>query len=483
MQEEYRIEKDSLGEKKVPIDAYYGVQTVRAIENFPITGYPLDAAFINGLAVVKKAAARANAETGQLSSKIAGGIMRAADEILDGKWHEQFVVDPIQGGAGTSANMNMNEVLANRALELIGEEKGNYKVISPNTHVNMAQSTNDALPTAANIAIITRLEELLFEMESLHKELMKKAEQFDDVIKMGRTHLQDAVPIRLGQEFKAYAIMLKRDIKRVRATRNNTYDVNIGATAVGTGLNADTEYIERVVTYLNDYTGMPVRNSADLVDGTANTDGYVEISGALKTCMLNMSKVANDLRLMSSGPHCGLVEINLPPRQPGSSIMPGKVNPVMPEVLNQVAFQVAGNDLTISMASEAGQFEINVMKPVMIFKVLESITIMKNVFEVFSKYCLSGITANQTRMEDYVNTSAGTIAALNPHLGYELSAQLAKEVLETRKSIREVVLEKKLLTAEELEVILKPHEMTNPGIAGKELVKKEKVAARVKEHG
>ena len=482
MMEKYRIEKDSLGEKKVPIDAYYGVQTMRAIENFPITGYRLDEALINALAVVKKAAARANMEIGQLNPHIAGAIIRAADEILEGHLHDQFMVDPIQGGAGTSANMNINEVLANRALELIGEEKGNYKVISPNTHVNMAQSTNDALPTAANIAIITRLEELLYEMESLYKVLMSKAEEFDDVIKMGRTHLQDAVPIRLGQEFKAYALMLKRDIKRVRATRNNTYDVNIGATAVGTGLNADTEYIERVVTYLNTYSGMPIRNAADLVDGTANTDGYIEISGALKTCMLGMSKMANDLRLMSSGPHCGLGEINLPSRQPGSSIMPGKVNPVMLEAVNQVAFQVAGNDLTISMASEAGQFEINVMKPVMIFNVLESITIMKNVFEVFSKYCLSGITANTKRMEDYVNTSAGTIAALNPHLGYELSAQLAKEVLETKKSIREAVLEKKLLTPEELDIILKPHEMTNPGIAGKELIKIDRVSSMVKEN-
>jgi len=478
----FRIEKDSLGEKKVPIDAYYGVQTMRAIENFPITGYRLDEAFINAMAVVKKAATRANMETGQLSQPIATAIIRAADEIIDGKFHDQFVVDPIQGGAGTSANMNMNEVLANRALELIGEKKGNYKIISPNTHVNMSQSTNDALPTAANIAIITRLDELLFEMENLQKELLFKASEFDDVIKMGRTHLQDAVPIRLGQEFKAYALMLKRDIKRVRGSRNNTYDVNIGATAVGTGLNADLEYIDRVITYLTDYTGMPIRNSADLVDGTANTDGYIEISGALKTCMLGVSKMANDLRLMSSGPHCGLGEINLPPRQPGSSIMPGKVNPVMLEVVNQVAFQVAGNDLTISMASEAGQFEINVMKPVMIFKVLESITIMKNVFNVFVKYCLNGITANKERMEEYVATSAGTIAALNPHLGYELSAQLAKEVLETHKSVKQIILEKGLLNTKELDIILNPHEMTNPGIAGKNLIQIDKVNSRVKEN-
>ena len=478
----YRIEKDSLGEKRVPKKAYYGIQTIRAIENFPITGYKMDAQFIKAMAVVKKAAANANMQIGQLDTKIGTAIMRACDEILEGKLHSEFVTDPIQGGAGTSANMNMNEVLANRALELMGEEKGNYKIISPNTHVNMAQSTNDVLPTAANIAIITRLQELLFEMEVLSKDLLKKAAEFDDVIKMGRTHLQDAVPIRLGQEFKAYALMLRRDIKRVRASRNNTYEVNIGATAVGTGLNADMEYIDLVVTHLCDYTDMPIRNAPDLIDGTANTDGYLEISGALKTCMLNMSKMANDLRLMSSGPYCGLGEINLPPRQPGSSIMPGKINPVMLEVVNQVAFEVAGNDLTISMASEAGQFEINVMKPVMIFKVLESASIMKNVLDVFNRYCLQGITANKKQMEEYVNTSAGTIAALNPHLGYELSAQLAQEVLQSRKSIKEAVLEKELLTEEELKIIMKPHEMTNPGIAGKELIKSEKVAARVRQN-
>ncbi|MCL1948634.1 MAG: aspartate ammonia-lyase [Turicibacter sp.] len=480
--EAYRIEKDSLGEMRIPAAAYYGVQTIRAIENFPITGYKLDTEFIHAMAFVKKAAAHANMETGQLDAKIGTAISRACDEILGGKWHDQFMVDPIQGGAGTSSNMNMNEVLANRALELLGEEKGNYKVVSPNTHVNMSQSTNDVLPTAANIAIIHRLQELLFELETLYKEFLRKAEAFDDVIKMGRTHLQDAVPIRLGQEFKAYALMLKRDIKRIRASRNNTYEVNIGATAVGTGLNADMEYIDLVVTHLCDYTDMPIRNAPDLIDGTANTDGYLEISGALKTCMLNLSKIANDLRLMASGPHCGLGEINLPPRQPGSSIMPGKVNPVMLEVVNQVAFQVAGNDLSISMAAEAGQFEINVMKPAMIFKVLESATMMKNVMEVFNKFCLQGITANRQQMEAYVNESAGTIAALNPHLGYELSAQLAKEVLLTHKSIRETVLEKGLLTEEELQIILQPHEMTNPGIAGKELIQQDKVDAMVREN-
>jgi len=472
MTENYRTEKDSLGEKQVPADAYYGVQTLRAIENFSITGYNPDPALIRALAVVKKAAARANVEAGQLDEKIAKAIMAAADEVIAGKLHEEFISDPIQGGAGTSTNMTINEVLANCALELMGEAKGSYKVISPNTHVNMSQSTNDVVPTAAQIAILNRVGELLPVLEELHTELEKKAKEFDDLIKMGRTHLQDAVPIRLGQEFKAFALMLKRDIKRVKTARDNFYYVNLGATAVGTGLNAEVAYIEKAVKYLAEYTGMPIENAEDLVDGTANTDSYLELSGALKITMLNLSKVSNDLRLMSSGPHCGLGEINLPPRQPGSSIMPGKVNPVMPEVLSQVAYVVAGNDLTISMASEASQFQINVMKPVMIHKLLESVKMMTNVLDVFTKYCIVGITANKEAMEYDVNTSAGTITALNPHIGYELSAQFANEVLKTGKSIREVVLENQALTEEELDIILNPHEMTDPGIAGKELLKK-----------
>jgi len=468
--EKYRIEKDFLGEKQVPTTAYYGIQTLRGNENFPITGYHLDHAFINAMAIVKKAATCANLETGQLEAKIAKAIMDAADEVIAGKWHDQFVVDPVQGGAGTSSNMNVNEVLANRALELIGEAKGNYQIISPNTHVNMSQSTNDAIPTAAHLAILTKLEELLPVMSELCTQFDAKACEFDSMIKMGRTHLQDAVPIRLGQEFKVYVNLLKRDIDRIKATRKHLYEVNMGATAVGTGLNADVEYIKKTVAYLAEYTGLPIKNAPDLVDGTASTDGYVAVSSALKLCMINMSKIANDLRLMASGPHCGLGEINLPARQPGSSIMPGKINPVMPEVVSQVAYLVAGNDLTICMASEAGDFQINVMKPMIIFKVLESLTVMKNVLEVFSKYCVSGITANPEKMQNFVHTSAGAITALNPHIGYERSAALAKEVLATGKSIREIVLEKGILTAKALDIILNPHEMTDPGIAGKELL-------------
>ncbi len=479
----FRIEKDFLGEKKVPVEAYYGIQTMRAVENFPITGYRIDEALIKAMAMVKKASAFANNKIGQLDKLVANAIMDAADEVLEGKMHDQFIVDPIQGGAGTSINMNTNEVLANRALEMIGERKGNYKLISPNTHVNMAQSTNDAFPTAIHLSTLMTLEKLIIEMEELHLEFMKKANEFDDVIKMGRTHLQDAVPILLGQEFEAYARVLRRDIKRIRATRENLFEVNMGATAVGTGLNAEPEYIEKTVKFLAEITGFPIKGSVDLVDGTQNTDAYIEVSAALKICMLNMSKIANDLRMMTSGPRCGLGEINLPARQPGSSIMPGKVNPVMAEVLNQSAFQVVGNDLTISMASEAGQFELNVMEPVIVFNLLQSIKIMTNVFTVFREHCLRGITANKERMEAYVNNSVGVITAINPHVGYETAASIAREAIVTGRPVREIVLERGVLTAAELDTILHPFEMTNPGIAGKELLerKRREQKANVKE--
>lgn len=473
MMGQFRVEKDFLGEKLVPVDAYYGVQTIRAIENFPITGSRLDESLIKAMAIVKKAAALANAEIGQLDRKIADAITFAADEVIEGKLHDQFIVDPIQGGAGTSINMNTNEVIANRALELIGEVKGNYKIISPNSHVNMAQSTNDSFPTAIHLSTLSTLNQLLKVMDKLHQGFIDKANEFDGIIKMGRTHLQDAVPIRLGQEFAAYARVLKRDIKRVKATREHLYEVNMGATAVGTGLNADPVYIEKAIGYLGEFTGLPLSGAENLVDGTQNTDCYIEVSAALKICMLNMSKVANDLRMMTSGPRCGFGEINLPARQPGSSIMPGKVNPVMAEVLNQSAFQVVGNDLTISMASEAGQFELNVMEPVIVFNLLQSIKIMTNVFNVFHEHCLSGITANVERLEAYVNNSVGIITAINPHVGYETAAAVAKEAIAANRAVRDIVLERGVLTAEELDTILNPFEMTHPGIAGKELIEKK----------
>lgn len=469
---QYRIEKDSLGEKEVPAEAYYGIQTLRAMENFPITGYRIEEGLIKAIGIVKKSSALANEKIGQLDKKIADVIVQAAEEVIEGQLSDEFLIDPIQGGAGTSVNMNANEVIANRALELLGEAKGAYNIISPNNHVNMAQSTNDAFPTAMHISALTAINELLVEMEGLKEAFLNKANEFDDVVKMGRTHLQDAVPIRLGQEFNAYALVLERDIKRISATRENLYAVNMGATAVGTGLNADPDYINEVIKQLAENSGLPLVGVDNLVDGTQNTDSYAEASSALKICMLNLSKIANDFRMMASGPRCGLSEINLPARQPGSSIMPGKVNPVMAEVMNQSAFQVVGNDTTISMAVEAAQFELNVMEPVIIFNLLQSLKVMKNVINVFNEYCVSGITANKERLANYVNNSVGTITAINPHVGYEAAAEVAKEAINTGRPVREIVLEKEILTEDELNTILDPFEMTKPGIAGKELLKK-----------
>jgi aspartate ammonia-lyase len=473
MAAEKRIEKDFLGQKEIPVEAYYGIQTIRAIENFPITGYRIHDSLIKALAMVKKAAAIANMNTTRLYKDLANAIITAADEIIDGKWDNQFIVDPIQGGAGTSMNMNVNEVIANRGLELLGHPKGDYFHLSPNTHVNMSQSTNDVFPTAIHIATLTLLEKLLVTMEDMQKVFKQKAVQFEKVIKMGRTHLQDAVPIRLGQEFEAYSRVLTRDINRIKHTREHLLEVNMGATAVGTGLNADPKYIKDVVKQLAEISGFPLVNAEHLVDATQNTDAYTEVSATLKVCMMNMSKIANDLRLMASGPRAGLGEIRLPARQPGSSIMPGKVNPVMPELINQIAFQVIGNDHTICLASEAGQLELNVMEPVLVFNLLQSISIMNNGFRVFTDHCLAGIEANEERLKEYVDKSVGIITAVNPHLGYEVAARIAREATLTGKSVRELCLKYDVLTEEELDIILNVYEMTEPGIAGEELLDKD----------
>lgn len=455
-----RIEKDFIGEKEVPEAAYYGVQTMRATENFPITGERIHPEVIRAIGIVKKAAALSNTAVNGLQAPIGHALVEAAQEVIDGKLNDQFIVDPIQGGAGTSVNMNANEVIANRALEIMGYAKGDYATISPNNHVNMAQSTNDAFPTAIKIAIYNLLNELLETMEKMASELRAKEVQFDLIIKMGRTHLQDAVPIRLGQEFGAYRRVVERDIKRISRTRENLAEVNMGATAVGTGLNANIDYIEHVVAQLCDISGLPLRTAEHLVDSTQNTDVYTEISSSLKISMINMSKMANDLRLMASGPRAGLNEINLPARQPGSSIMPGKVNPVMAEVINQIAFQVIGNDHTISLASEAGQFELNVMEPVLVYNLLQSLTIMKNGFNVFREYCLEGITANEAQMQEYVERSIGTLTALMPYIGYEKSSMIAREAFITGASIRELCLQYEVLTVAELDQLLDARNMT-----------------------
>ena len=470
-----RIEHDFLGDREVPADAYYGVQTLRGSENFPITGYRIHPALIHAMGIVKKAAALANRDTGHLEPRIANAIAQAAGDVIAGKLDQWFIVDPIQGGAGTSINMNTNEVIANRALEILGEPKGRYEVISPNSHVNMAQSTNDAFPTGVHIAALHLGIKLIEELRRLHEAFAVKEKEFAGIIKMGRTHLQDAVPIRLGQEFGAYRRVIGRDIERIRNVGRQLIEVNMGATAVGTGLNADPDYIAAVAKYLAEFSGLPIKSAEDLVDATQNTDSYTEISAALKVCMMNLSKIANDLRLMASGPRCGLGELNLPARQPGSSIMPGKVNPVMAEVVNQVAFQVIGNDNTICLASEAGQFELNVMEPVLVFNLLQSTSIMTNAFEVFRKYLVEGITPNVERMKAYVDNSVGVITAINPHVGYETAARIAREANVTGKPVRELILRDKVLTQEQLDAILDPFEMTSPGIAGPKKAKQEHV--------
>ncbi|HEX7055571.1 MAG TPA: aspartate ammonia-lyase [Bacilli bacterium] len=468
-----RIESDFLGEKEVPREAYYGVQTLRAVENFPITGIPVHEELIVALAQVKKAAARANMDVHMLNRRIGAAIVEAADEVIAGRHFGQFIVDSIQGGAGTSINMNMNEVLANRALEIMGKEKGNYFYCSPNNHVNMSQSTNDTIPTAIKLAAYKLAEQLIEQLTELQQGFQEKAEQFDDCLKMGRTHLQDAVPIRMGQEFAAYAKVVGRDIARLSAAAGKILFVNMGATAVGTGLNAKPEYIEKVTAYLAEQTQIAVRRADDLVDATQNTDAYTELSADLKVCAVNLSKIMNDIRLMASGPRAGLNELQLPPRQPGSSIMPGKVNPVMAEVVNQIAFQVIGNDHTICLACEAGQFELNVMGPVIAFNLLQSLKILKNGVHVFCRYALQGMTANRDRCRAYVNESFGVMTALNPHLGYEVAAQIVKEAMKTGQTVKEICLERGLLTKEELDEILNPVQMTTPGIAGSRFLQEQ----------
>ncbi|MFD1955031.1 aspartate ammonia-lyase [Paenibacillus thailandensis] len=468
-----RTERDSLGQKEIPDSAYYGIQTARAAENFPITGAPVHQELIIALAYVKKAAALANMEVKLLKERVGNVIVMAADEIIQGNHMGHFIVDSIQGGAGTSINMNINEVIANRSLELLNERKGNYAACSPNNHVNMSQSTNDVIPTAIKIASYQLSQKLLATMRALAAELRNKERQFNDIVKVARTHLQDAVPIRLGQQFGAYARVIERDIRRLEFASEDLLLINMGATAVGTGLNAKPEYIEKVVQHLRELLNIDVKSADDLVDATQNTDAYTELSSALKICAVNLSKICNDIRLMASGPRTGLNELLLPPRQPGSSIMPGKVNPVMAEVVNQIAFQVLGNDHTIALACEAGQLELNVMGPVIAYNLLQSLKIMNNGIDVFTRYLLEGLEANRERLAANLEYSFSVITALNPHLGYEVAAQLVKEALKTGMSLRQIITERGLLTQEELDVILHPDQMTTPGIAGEQFLNEQ----------
>ena len=467
-EQEFRTEKDSIGTKNVPEDVYYGVQSLRAAENFHITGLNMHPEIINSLAYIKKAAAITNCEAGLLDKKIAQAIVKACDEILGGKLHEDFIVDPIQGGAGTSLNMNANEVIANRANEILGGKKGDYSIVNPNDHVNCGQSTNDVIPTAGKMTSLRLLKNLKKELMRLHTALEKKAEEFDGVIKMGRTQLQDAVPIRLGQEFKAYSVAVLRDIRRMDKAMDEMRTLNMGGTAVGTGLNADEAYLRRIVPNLSEISDMELVQAYDLIDSTQNLDPFVAVSGAVKACAVTLSKIANDLRLMSSGPRAGFGEINLPAKQNGSSIMPGQVNPVIPEVVNQVAFNVIGNDVTITMAAEAGQLELNAFEPIIFYCLFQSIDTLGYAVQTFVDNCVTGITANETRCRYFVENSVGIITAICPYVGYQKAAEIAKEAIKTGESVKKLIIEQGILTEEQMDEILDPVQMTEPGISGKE---------------
>jgi len=470
----FRIETDSLGEKLVPKDAYYGIQSLRAKENFRLTKQKVHKELIKGIAVTKKAAALANYEAGMLSQDICKAIEIACDEISSGKLIRHFITDMIQVGAGTSINMNANEVIANRSQEILGGKKGIYDIVHPNDHVNFGQSTNDIIPTAGKIATIKLAKKLLREMKRLHRSYLDKANEFGGIIKMGRTHLQDAVPIRLGQEFNAFASALERDIKRVESAIKDIKVLNMGATAVGTGLNADKKYIDKVVKILSTLTRIDFQQADDLVDATRNLDPFVWLSSALKTCSVNLSKTANDLRLMASGPQTGFNEIKLPQMQPGSSIMPGKVNPVIPEAINQIAFQVLGNDLTITKACEAGQLELNVFEPVLFANLFQSLDILRRGIKTFYKKAILGITVNKELCVLYVERSAGIVTALAPHIGYKIAAEIAKEAIKLNKSIKDLVIEREILSEEDLDIILNINNLTSPGISGEELLIQKK---------
>lgn len=470
---ETRQEYDSIGTKEVPLNAYYGIQTLRAAENFYITGLNMHPEIISSIVQIKKAAAITNFEVGQLDKKCADAIVRACDEILSGKFYDQFIVDPIQGGAGTSLNMNANEVIANRAIELMGGNKGDYTLVNPNDHVNHGQSTNDVFPSCGRMTTLKLLNKANVELERLYHVLSQKAEEFDHVIKMGRTQLQDAVPIRLGQEFRAYSTAIRRDIARFENAKKEMSVLNMGGTAIGTGLNADVKYMQRVVKNMALVSGLDLIQAFDLIDATQNLDGYTFVSGTVRTCAVNLSKMANDLRLMSSGPRTGLGEINLPPKQQGSSIMPGKVNPVIPEVVNQVAFNIIGNDTTITMATEAGQLELNAFEPIIFYNLFQSIETLTYAVRTLIDNCITGITANEEHCRSMVENSVGIITAISPYVGYNKASAYAKEAIHTGVYVKELILKEKLFSKEDLEQILDPYSMTEPGISGKLLSKSQ----------
>lgn len=460
-----RMEHDLLGEKEVPANAYYGIQTLRGIENFQdisritIGDYPN---YVKALAMVKWAAAKANWELGLLSERKVNAITKACEEIIHGKLHDQFPVDLIQGGAGTSTNMNINEVVANYALELLGHQKGEYQYCHPNNDVNLSQSTNDAYPTSFKLAFIFMNEDLVAELKLLIRAFRAKGEEFKDVLKMGRTQLQDAVPMTLGQEFEAFAANLEEEIDRLNQMAKLFLEVNMGATAIGTGINSEPGYSAKCIKYLREISGKEIVLATNLIEATPDAGSSVMYSSALKRMAVKLSKTCNDLRLLSSGPRCGLNEINLPPMQPGSSIMPGKVNPVIPEVMNQICYRIFGNDLTVTFAAEAGQLQLNVMEPIMVHAIFSSVKMLQKGMERLRVLCIDGITANVEHCREMVLNSIGIVTALNPTLGYESSSRIAKRALKENRSVYDLVLEEGLLTKEELDELLKPELMIKP---------------------
>lgn len=455
-----RIESDSIGSMDIPIEAYYGVQSLRAKNNFPITNKRMNKDFIISLAEIKKAAAITNKNEGKLSNDIANAIIQACDEIIKGNLLDEFIVDPIQGGAGTSANMNANEVIANRAIEILGGEKGDYELIHPNDHVNMCQSTNDVFPTAGKLTILKLMPKAINQLDRLFNALKLKSIEFQDILKLGRTQLQDAVPMTLGQSFNAYATAIKRNIVRLNKAKRELEIINLGATAIGSSINATPYYVENITNNLSEITKIPLYQATDLFDATENLDTYVAVSGALKSCAVTISKIANDLRLLSSGPRAGLSEIILPAKQNGSSIMPGKINPVIPEVVSQVAFNIIGNDFTITMAAESGQLELNAFEPILFYNIFESIKTLENVVKTFVDNCIIGIKANKDRCLELLNFSVATATALCPYIGYKKAAEIAKKALKENTTIKDIVLNEKLINKNKLEDILNPATLT-----------------------
>ncbi|MBI2646629.1 MAG: aspartate ammonia-lyase [Deltaproteobacteria bacterium] len=462
-----RIEKDSLGEKQVPKEAYYGIQTLRGFENFPISGLKEPEVLIQAYVFIKKAAAAVNMALDVLDSKIGKAIIQAADEVLSGKFHDQFIIDVFQAGAGTSFNMNTNEVLANRACEILGSKKGDYAKVNPNDHVNMAQSTNDTFPTAMRLSTLFEYTPLKEALIGLIDSFRTKGKEFDSVATSSRTHLQDAVPIRLGQEFEAYAVMLEKALRRIKQAKEALTHLNLGATASGTGMNSHPQYAEKMAETLSSLTKLPLKNPDNFIEIAQSTADFADYSSALKNLALDLTKIVNDLRLLGSGPRVGLNEIKLPAVQPGSSIMPGKVNPSILECSNMVCYQVIGNDLTVSMASQAGQLQLNVMMPVMIYNLLFSSKILTNMMKMLSLKCIQGISANKEQCQKYFEETLGLATALNPIIGYAKAAEVVKESIKTGTSILKMIEQKGILTKDEIQKYLSPERLTNPGILKK----------------